>query len=166
MDPVTHGAAGTATNAVDTIELLNHLIVTSKNGERGLRAAADEAHHAELKEALLAYSRFFGEAAREMQQTVRELGGHPREIGTFGATLHRTWMHLKVTALGRDEDAILDDVEEDEGRAESRFAEAAARGDMSEPVHDMLVRHYDMTQRYHEALREWRLRQHTQATTH
>ncbi|MGH8445643.1 MAG: PA2169 family four-helix-bundle protein [Solimonas sp.] len=146
-------------NSVDTIELLNHLIVTSKNGERGLRAAADEAHHADLKQSLLAYSQFFGDAARELQQAVRELGGHPREIGTFGATLHRTWMHLKVTALGRDEDVILDDVEEDEGRAESRFAEAA-REETPEPIHAMLARHCEMTQRHHDVLREWRMRQH------
>jgi uncharacterized protein (TIGR02284 family) len=149
-------------NSVDTIELLNHLIVTSKNGERGLRAAADEAHHADLKQSLLAYSQFFGDAARELQQAVRELGGHPREIGTFGATLHRTWMHLKVTALGRDEDVILDDVEEDEGRAESRFAEAV-REDTPPQIHALLERQYDMTLRHHDAIREWRMRRH-QAT--
>jgi uncharacterized protein (TIGR02284 family) len=147
-------------NTVDTIELLNHLIVTSKNGERGLRAAAEEAHHADLKQSLLEHSQFFGDAAREMQQAVRQLGGQPKEIGTFGHTLHRTWMHLKVTALGRDEDVILDDVEDEEAMTESQLAEAVRRDDTPPEIHALLERHYDAAQRHHGAIRAWRMRMH------
>src|SRR3546814_5541940 len=90
-------------NTVDTIEVLNKLIVTSKNSERGLCAAAEEAHHTALKQSLFDYARFFGESASELQQAVRQLGGKPKEVGTFAHTVHRTLMHLRVTALGRDE---------------------------------------------------------------
>lgn len=75
-------------NTVDTVTILNHLILTSKNGESALRAAADEAWHEELKQSLLEYSRFFGEAARELQEAVRKVGGHPRGLGSFENTLH------------------------------------------------------------------------------
>src|SRR3546814_6901370 len=74
-------------NTVDTIELLNKLIVTSKNSERGLCAAAEEAHHTALKQSLFDYARFFGESASELQQAVRQLGGKPKEIGTFAHTV-------------------------------------------------------------------------------
>lgn len=142
-------------NTVDTIEMLNKLIVMSKNSERGLCAAAEEAHHAELKSALFDYARFFGDAAGELQQAVRGLGGQPKEIGTFGHTVHRTWMHLKATALGRDEQLILDEAERDEDEAEYRLA-SAVHEDTPPAVHALLERQYAQAQRHHEQIREWR----------
>lgn len=142
-------------NTVDTIELLNKLIVTSKNSERGLRAAAEEAHHHELKQALFDYAHFFGESASELQHAVRQLGGHPKEIGTFAHTVHRALMHLKVTALGRDEDLILDETEGDETEIEERLATAVAE-DMPPEVHALLERQYREAQRHHGQIREWR----------
>src|ERR1700758_948362 len=85
--PVWSG--GHVMSDLDTITLLNRLIVTSKNGEAALRAAASEAHHDELKRSLMEYSLFFHDAAQEMQDTVKQLGGHPKGIGTFGNTVHR-----------------------------------------------------------------------------
>ena len=72
---------------------------------------------------------------------MRKLGGEPRELGSFDNTLHRTWMHLKLTALGRDESVLLDTIEPDEAEVEARYAEAVDE-DMPEEVHAVLVRQY------------------------
>lgn len=125
---------------LDTITLLNRLIVTSKNGEDALRAAASEAHHAELKQALMEYSHFFADAAHEMQDAVRRLGGHPKGLGTFDNTVHRWLMHLRALAEGRNERVILDNVESDEHEADVRFDDAVAHWDTPPDVHDMLER--------------------------
>src|SRR3546814_12101236 len=109
-------------NTVDTIEVLNKLIVTSKNSERGLCAAAEEAHHTALKQSLFDYARFFGESASELQQAVRQLGGKPKEIGHFAHTVHRTLLPLRVTAPGRAADPILDEPEGDEHEGKGRPA--------------------------------------------
>ncbi|MEQ1439048.1 PA2169 family four-helix-bundle protein [Fontimonas sp. SYSU GA230001] len=138
-------------STVDTISMLNRLIVTEKNGEACLRAAAEEAHHESLRSALIEYSRFLGESAHELQDVVRGLGGHPREIGSFGNTLHRTWMHLKVTALGRDERVILDEVERDENEAETLLADAV-EWDTTPSVHALLERQYEGARRRHQAI--------------
>jgi uncharacterized protein (TIGR02284 family) len=140
---------------LDTIERLNRLIVTTKNGESSLRAAAEEAHHAELKQSLLEYSRCFADTARELQEAVRRLGGKPQEIGTFGGTLHRTWMHIKATALGRDERTILDECEREEDEAKLCF-EQALHDDMPPEVHDLLARQYQETLRHHDEVRALR----------
>lgn len=76
----------------DTISLLNRLIITQKNGEQALRAAAEEACHEDLRESLMEFSRFFGASAHELQDAVRELGGRPP---------------------GRDERMILDEIKAD-----------------------------------------------------
>lgn len=140
----------------DTISLLNRLIVTEKNGESALRAAAEEAHHDDLRESLMEYSRFFGASAHELQDAVRELGGRPVGLGTLGNTLHRTWMHLKATALGRDERVILDEIEADESAAENLLADAVG-WDTSPQIHAILERQYEGAYERHQVLR--RLRQ-------
>ena len=142
-------------NTVDTIELLNKLVVTAKNGEQTLRAAAEEAHHPQLKDSLQEGSDFFKRAASDLQAAIRSIGGKPRELGSFDNTVHRTWMHLKSTALGRDESELLDMLEEDEAQFERQFAVAAAREDIGPDIHAMLERQYQGTQRQHEEIRGW-----------
>lgn len=146
-------------NTTDTIVLLNRLIVMSKNSQGNLRAAADEAHSTELKQLLAEYSEFFSEAAHEMQDAVRKLGGKPKQLATFDSTLHRTWMHIKVSAFGRDEDLILDEVEPDEASAESCFGEAAHM-DLDPEIHALLERSYEGASRRHHEVHEWRERLH------
>lgn len=145
-------------NTVDTVTILNRLIVTSKNGESALRAAADEAWHEELRQSLFEYSRFFGEAARELQEAVRKVGGHPRELGTFGNTLHRTWMHIHAKAAGRDEAKILDDVEQDESEADRMYADAMRGWDTPPEVKALIERQAGEARRRHEAIQELRAR--------
>lgn len=138
-------------SAVDTISMLNRLIVTEKNGEACLRAAAEESHHENLRNALAEYSQFLGSSANELQDVVRGLGGYPREVGTFGNTIHRTWMHLKATALGRDERVILDEVERDESEAETLLADAVD-WDTPPSVHALLERQYEIARRHHRTI--------------
>lgn len=140
----------------DTITLLNRLIVTSKNGEAALRAAASEAHHDELKRSLMEYSQFFHDAAREIQDTVKQLGGHPRGIGTFGNTLHRWLLHMKALTEGRSEAVILDSVESDERAADERFDDAVQHWQTSPEVHAMLERQRDEARRRHDGIRAMR----------
>jgi uncharacterized protein (TIGR02284 family) len=151
------GQEGHVMSDLDTVTLLNQLIVTSKNGEAALRAAASEAHHDELKRSLMEYSQFFHDAAREMQDAVLRLGGHPRGIGTFGNTVHRWVMHMRALTEGRSEAVILDSVESDERAADERFDDALAHWQTSPEVHAMLERQRDEARRRHEAIRAMRL---------
>jgi len=144
-------------NTIDTITLLNRLIVTAKDGEAALRAAADEAYHADIKEPLSEYSHFLGDAARELQAAVHSLGGKPKGAGTFGNTLHRTWIHIKANAYGRDEGVILNEIEADEQAAEARFSEALT-WDTPPVIHALLERQYVGTHARHGQIQALRAR--------
>jgi uncharacterized protein (TIGR02284 family) len=150
------GQEGHVMNELDTITLLNRLIVTSKNGEETLRAAASEAHHEELRRSLLEYSHFFHDAAHEMQEAVLKLGGHPKGIGTFGNTVHRWVLHMKALTEGRNEAVILDSVESDEREADERFDDALSHWETPPEIHAMLERQRDEARRHHEAMRAMR----------
>ena len=147
-------------NPVDTTTLLNRLIVTSKDGELALRAAAMESHHADVKEALFDYSAFFRDAAVELQSMARKYGQHPREIGTFANTLHRTWMHVRARAVGRDEHVILDDIESDEALADQLYGDAP-NWDLPDDVRTLLARQGQEAFRHHQRIRE--LKEHLPA---
>ena len=146
-------------NNIDTITMLNRLIVVSKDGESSLRAAAEEAYNPMLKDSLMSYSRFFGEAASELQKAVSDLGGAPKALGTFGNTLHRTWLHLRSVAQGHNEDVLLEEIEQDE-RAVAESLALAVREDTPPPVHDMLERQYEGVLRHYGEIRQIREKLH------
>lgn len=146
-------------NNLDTITLLNRLIVVSKDGESSLRAAAEEAYHPLLKNSLMSYSRFFAEAASELQHAVEDLGGAPRALGTFGNTLHRTWLHLRSSAQGHNEDVILDEIADDE-RAVAESLARAVKEPTPPAIHELLERQYEGVLKHYGEIREIRDRLH------
>lgn len=139
---------------LDSITLLNNLIVTAKDAEGSFRAASEEVHDPELKQSLKEYSRYVGDAAHELALVVQRLGGTPHELNTFGNALHRTWMHLKSTALGRDEREILKDWSRDEQEVEGDF-QRAVREEAPAEIHGLLERHYRGILERRDRVRAW-----------
>ena len=142
-------------NPIDTQTLLNRLIVMAKDGEAALRAAADEAYHEELKTALTDYAGFFHDAASELQEQVRTVGGEPKGRGSFENTLHRTWLHLKSMAFGHNERLILDEVEAEESLADTLYAEAPL-WDLPEEVRRIIDRQAAEARQRHAQIRQLR----------
>jgi uncharacterized protein (TIGR02284 family) len=90
----------------DTIEQLNHLIETCRDGELGYRAAAESVHNTELESVFSEYSKQRGQFVRALQSEVERLGGSAVDSGTAGATVFRGWIHLKAALSGGDGGAI------------------------------------------------------------
>ena len=82
-----------------------------------------------------ASARFFGSAPSERQQVVehlraevRRLGGNPEDDGSFLGKAHQRFVDLKAAITGRDEKAIINEVERGEDYLKDKF-EAALNGD-------------------------------------
>ncbi len=90
----------------ETIEQLNRLIETCKDGELGYRTAAEKVHNTELASVFSEYSKQRGQFVRALQGEVQRLGGEAAESGTAGATVFRGWIHLKAALSGGDGGAI------------------------------------------------------------
>ena len=142
---------------LDTITAFNELIESSLDAERNFRAAAEEAYHADLKILLRQLARDSARAVAELQAAVRSLGGKPEEIGTTGSSLDRGWMHLKALALGRDEGAILKDVERFEHATEERYEHALAV-EMPEPMHALVQKQYEQLRSHNDEIEGMRKR--------
>jgi uncharacterized protein (TIGR02284 family) len=109
----------------ETIQHLNELIETCRNGELGYRTAAGHVRNTQLETVFNDYSKQRGEFARQLQTEVSRLGGTPADSGTVGAALHRGWIDLKSGLSGGDGAAIVAACETGEDAAVAAFERVA-----------------------------------------
>ena len=106
------------------ISVLNNLIETCKDGEKGFKAAADGLKSAAAKNKFLGYSRERAQMASELQAEVRRLGGDPDKSGSLSGTLHRGWLELKAAVTAGNDHAVFAEAERGEDVAKSVYEDA------------------------------------------
>jgi uncharacterized protein (TIGR02284 family) len=139
----------------NAIAVLNELIETSKDGERGFMKAADEVQQASVEEALLESADHCTQGARELQDLVLKLGGKPESGGSVAGALHRGWMDMKSAVATRTDHAILDDCEKAEDAAKKRFQNALEK-DLPADVRAVVERLYHGVIQNHDRVRALR----------
>ena len=108
----------------ESISILNDLIETSKDGEKGFHTSAEDIKRTDVKAFFMSRSAEIATAVRELQAEVRALGGDPETSSSVSGTLHRAWVDLKSTLTGKDDVAILNEVERGEDVALKAYKEA------------------------------------------
>jgi uncharacterized protein (TIGR02284 family) len=108
----------------DSESVLNDLIETSKDGEKGFMKAAEDAHDAELKSLFTECAKRCREGAAELQAKVRSQGGSPEKTGSAAGALHRGWISLREAVSRRDDKAILEECERGEDYAKGQYRKA------------------------------------------
>jgi uncharacterized protein (TIGR02284 family) len=108
-------------NAISVVE---NLIETNKDGQKGYQDAATHVKRADLKtyfnEQSLERSRFAGELEAELVR----LGKPDKKVsGSASAAMHRAWIETKV-ALGGGDKTILESVEKGEDNAKDTYQKA------------------------------------------
>src|SRR5689334_7144553 len=91
--------------------VLNDLVETSKDGEKGFRTAAEDTKNPELKKIFMRRADDCAKGASDLQQIVMHIGGKPEEGGSVAGAMHRGWVDLKSKVTGRDDLAILEECE-------------------------------------------------------
>jgi uncharacterized protein (TIGR02284 family) len=108
----------------NTISVLNNLIETLKDGEKGFKSAAEGVKSSSIRTRFLDYSRERGQMASELQAEVRRLGGDPDKSGSMSGSLHRGWLDLKAALSGHDDHAVVAEAERGEDVAKSVYENA------------------------------------------
>jgi len=140
----------------DTAALLNDLIETSHDGEKGFARAAKEALDPQLKSVFVEGAMRCRAGARELEQEVRNLGVEPAHGGSIAGAMHRGWLEMKAAATARDSRAILDECERGEDFAEARYAMALEETDLPLELRAIIQRHHAGVRRNHERVRTLR----------
>ncbi len=120
-----------------TIELLNELIVTCKDGEKGYREASEGIQNAFYRMLFNEYSRLRLKFAKELQAQVVMLGGQPDRKGTVKGAIHRGWMNLKNAIAGHDDDLIVAECRRGEDLAIQQY-KSVLKTDMTAKLRSIL----------------------------
>lgn len=135
--------------------ILNDLVETSRDGEKGFRTAAEDTKNAELKAVFLRRAQDCAKGAADLQQLVTRLGGHAEEGGSVAGAVHRGWVNLKSAVSGRDDLAILEECERGEDVAKAKYRKALEET-LPDDIRVVVQRQYDGVMRNHDQVRDLR----------
>jgi uncharacterized protein (TIGR02284 family) len=108
----------------DIITILNGLIETCKDGEKGFRAAAEGVTNGDLATLFMNYAEQRSSFAAELQAEVSRLGGKPENGGSGLGAVHRGWIDIKAAVSGKDEGAVIAEAERGEDHAVKEYRQA------------------------------------------
>lgn len=111
----------------EAISVLNDLIETSIDGEKGFHTSAEDIKNPEIQAYFLSRSSECKTAVAELQAEVRALGGDPADSSTVAGGAHRLWVELKAALTGKSDEAVLNEVESGEDHALKVYKEAAQK---------------------------------------
>ncbi len=139
----------------ETISVLNDLIETCKDGEKGFLECAEDLRDPQLKSTMNQRSRDCATAAAELQQLVRSMGGDPETSTSLSADMHRRRVDLKAMITGKDDEAILNECERGEDVAVKSYRKALEK-DLPAEVRIVVERQYQGVQRNHDQVKALR----------
>jgi uncharacterized protein (TIGR02284 family) len=144
------------------ISILNDLVETSRDGDQGFRAAAEDTETPELRETFLRGAKDCAKGAADLQELISRLGGEPQEHGSIAGAVHRGWVSLKAVAAERTDLAILEECERGEDVAKARYRKALEEK-LPDHVRSIVQRQYDGVARNHDQIRDLRDRYRSNA---
>jgi uncharacterized protein (TIGR02284 family) len=139
----------------DTIDELNKLIETCKDGEYGFRTSAEHAKSGDLKSLFMQRAQDCQTGARELQGIVTRLGGKAETDSSASGTMHRGWVSVVGTLTGYSDQQMLDECERGEDVAMDRYRDAL-KADLPADVMSVVQKQYEGVKRNHDQIRTLR----------
>ena len=142
-------------NENNAVSVLENLIETCKDGQKGYQEAASKVKRNDLKaffnEQSLERSRFAGELEAELIR----LGKPDKKVsGSVAGSLHRAWIDTKV-GLGGGDKTILEWLERGEDSAKDAYQKAVT-GDLPENIAQIVRRQAAKVQAAHDKVKSLR----------
>ena len=120
------------TEASTQITALNTLTATLLDSVNGYRDAASHADSGRFQELFRKFADERATVAESLRSEVARLGGNPEDDGSFLGKTHQRFLDLKAAITGRDDQAIVNEVERGEDYLKEKF-EAALKTDSLAP---------------------------------
>ena len=140
------------TDRQDEISTLNTLIATLIDSITGYEDAAANSEGGR-------FAQLFRERAGERQRVVedlraevRRLGGNPEDDGSFMGKTHQRFLDLKAAITGRDDQAIINEVERGEDYLKGKFEAALESGTLSGESRAAVERAYQSVRSGHDQM--------------
>lgn len=134
----------------NTVSVLNSLIKTTLDSMKGFKDAAQDAESTQFSSLFADFARERSEVASALQAEVRRLGGNPEDDSSFLAAAHRSFMDLKQAFTGKDDKAIIQEVERGEDYIKGKFEAALEDADLDPSARSVVERAYQSVKAGHD----------------
>ena len=119
------------TKSTAEIITLNTLTATLIDSVNGYNDAAENTDSDRFKEMFSTSADERNQAAEKLRAQVTALGGNAEDDGSFLGKTHQRFLDLKAAITGRDDKAIINEVERGEDYLKEKFELALSKGDLS-----------------------------------
>jgi len=132
--------------------ILKTLTSTLNDSVNGYRDAADNAEGSQFQQIFRDNASERERVAGELAGEVRRLGGTPDEDGTFMGKTHQAFLDLKAAVTGRDDKAIINEVERGEDYLKEKFETALADDKLTPESREIVERAYQSVRKGHDQI--------------
>ncbi len=122
----------------DTVNVLQDIIEKNYDAEKGYAKAMQDAKNPVLKGFLQQQAAQRSRFATAIDQELRQLGETPKESGSVAGAIHRTWIDIKSSLAGNDDEAVLEEVIRGEKASVDEYQEAIEKHTLVPHVTDVL----------------------------
>ena len=136
----------------ETISTLNTLIATTIDSITGYEDSAANIDNERFREIFRTRASERQQIVEQLRSEVRRLGGDPEDSGSFLGKAHQRFEDLKAAITGRDEKAIINEVERGEDYLKSKWQAALQSGDLHGETHDLIERCYQSVKAGHDQI--------------
>lgn len=140
-------------NNEQTIDKLQFLLGTLRDGEKGYRESADEATHADYKQLFNEYAAQRARLIGELEQAISRLGGKPQDHTSVGAALHRAWINVRDAITGKDDYAVIAEAERGEDAAVENYQDVL-KEELPSEIRTLVERQYAEVKSAHDRVRD------------
>jgi uncharacterized protein (TIGR02284 family) len=140
------------TDRKDEISILNTLVGTLIDSINGYEDAASHSEAGRFQQIFRERASERQRAVEELRIEVRRLGGEPEDSGTFLGKTHQAFLGLKTAITGRDDKAIINEVERGEDYLKEKFESALSSGHLSGDSQAVVERAYQSVRSGHDQM--------------
>ena len=136
----------------NTVSILEKLVETCRDGEKGYKDAAEHVKHSDIKTYFQKQSRERAQFAQELEaELARVSEGPKKESGSISAALHRAWIDMKA-GIGGGDKTILGSVEQGEDAAQKAYTNALGSA-LPQQIEGTVSRQADHIRSAHDKVR-------------
>jgi len=136
----------------DAISTLNSLIATTIDSVTGYEDSAQNVDNERFREIFRQRANERQQIVEQLRSEVRRLGGDPEDSGTFLGKAHQRFEDLKAAITGRDEKAIINEVERGEDHLKNKFEEALRDTELSPTARVAIEQAFTSVRRGHDQM--------------
>ena len=139
-------------NHSDEISTLNTLIATTIDSITGYENSAKDIDNQRFAEIFRQRANERQQVVQDLRSEVRRLGGNPEDDGSLLGKTHQRFEDLKAAITGKDEQAIINEVERGEDYLKEKFETALNSDTLSGESRSVVERSYQSVRSGHDQM--------------